>query len=68
MEDNSYVSLSLEKYNELYDKAKKYDELTMMVSEEITKNIGDIFEGLKNTIESIFDDTDENEDKEKEGK
>lgn len=23
MEDNSYVNLSLEKYNELYDKAKK---------------------------------------------
>jgi hypothetical protein len=27
MDDNSYVSLTLEKYNELYDKAKKYDEL-----------------------------------------
>lgn len=27
MEDGCYVSLSLEKYNELYDKAKKYDEL-----------------------------------------
>lgn len=26
MEDTSYVSLSLNKYNELYDKAKKYDE------------------------------------------
>lgn len=28
MEDTSYVSLSLQKYNELYDKAKAYDELT----------------------------------------
>lgn len=27
MEDNSYISLSLEKYNELYYKAKIYDEL-----------------------------------------
>lgn len=26
-EDTSYVSLSLAKYNELYEKAKKYDEL-----------------------------------------
>ena len=26
MEDTSYVSLTLNKYNELYDKAKKYDE------------------------------------------
>lgn len=26
MEDTSYVNLSLEKYNELYNKAKKYDD------------------------------------------
>ena len=26
MDDTSYVSLSLDKYNELYDKAKKYDD------------------------------------------
>lgn len=35
MEDNSYVSLSLEKYNELYDKAKKFDALTEMSNELI---------------------------------
>lgn len=27
IKDNNYVILSLEKYNELYDKAKKYDEV-----------------------------------------
>lgn len=27
MGDTSYVSLSLKKYNELYDKAKAYDEM-----------------------------------------
>lgn len=26
MDDTSYVNLSLTKYNELYDKAKKYDD------------------------------------------
>lgn len=27
MDDNCYVSLTLEKYNEVYDKAKKYDKI-----------------------------------------
>lgn len=40
MEDNSYVSLSLEKYNELYDKAKKYDEMQF---EKVKKGMFDLF-------------------------
>lgn len=42
MEDTSYVSLSLEKYNELYDKAKKYDE---MQAEEVTNSLIDLLKG-----------------------
>lgn len=37
-EDTSYVSLSLEKYNELYEKAKKYDEICEP-NESINKHI-----------------------------
>lgn len=37
MEDNSYVNLSLKKYNELYDKAKKFDELNEELTDEIVE-------------------------------
>ena len=46
MEDNSYVNLSLQKYNELYDKAKKYDELTNELGDKITECITTIFDHL----------------------
>ena len=46
MEDTSYVNLSLQKYNELYDKAKKYDELTKELSDKVTKSISTIMDGF----------------------
>ena len=46
-EDTSYVSLSLEKYNELYDKAKKYDEMKF---EEVKKEIDSYYD-----VEAIKD-------------
>ena len=46
MEDNSYVSLSLQKYNELYDKAKKYDELTKELRDKITESINTILDNF----------------------
>lgn len=46
MEDNSYVSLSLQKYNELYDKAKKYDELTKELGDKISESISTIVDNF----------------------
>lgn len=45
MEDTSYVSLSLEKYNELYDKAKMYDEIKF---EEVRKGMFDLLKDYGN--------------------
>lgn len=44
MEDTSYVNLSLQKYNELYDKAKKYDELISALGDKITESISTILD------------------------
>ena len=46
MEDNSYVSLSLEKYNELYDKAKKFDELTKEFGDKLSETINTIIDNV----------------------
>lgn len=46
MEDNSYVNLSLQKYNELYDKAKKYDELTKELGDKISESISTIVDNF----------------------
>lgn len=46
MEDTSYVNLSLQKYNELYDKAKKYDELIEKFGDAISKSIQDVIDNL----------------------
>lgn len=51
MEDNSYVNLSLQKYNELYDKAKKYDELTNELGDKITECITTIFDNFSSNKE-----------------
>ena len=50
MEDNSYVNLSLEKYNKLYDKAKKFDELSEKLTEEVRENINKILNGISEMI------------------
>ena len=50
MEDNSYVSLSLEKYNELYDKAKTFDELT----EKFADNISETITTILDNVNSMF--------------
>lgn len=44
MEDNSYVSLSLEKYNELYDKAKNYDEISEKMTDDLKNMINKMCE------------------------
>lgn len=62
MEDNSYVSLSLEKYNELYDKAKKYDSLL----NEYRDKVGDSIVKILNNISDMFNATDEEEPVEEE--
>lgn len=52
MEDNSYVSLSLEKYNELYDKAKKFDELTEQFGDKLSKTINTIIDNVNEMFTS----------------
>ena len=52
MEDNSYVSLSLEKYNELYDKAKKFDELTEQFGDKLSETINTIIDNVNEMFTS----------------
>lgn len=69
MEDNSYVSLSLEEYNELYDKAKMYDEITEKLTNIIKSSIDEIWEKFKELMtnndeqsaatEEVVEETDE---------
>jgi len=48
MDDTSYVSLSLEKYNELYDKAKAYDEIKATEEPDNEIKVGDKVEIIDN--------------------
>lgn len=59
MEDNSYVSLSLEKYNELYDKAKKFDELTGKFGNELEETISSMIDNINKTFYGLNKDTGE---------
>lgn len=52
MEDNSYVNLSLEKYNELYDKAKKYDELSKQFGDKLSESINTIIDNVNDMFTS----------------
>lgn len=53
MEDNSYVSLSLEKYNELYDKAKKFDELTEQFGDKLSETINTMIENINKLFKKV---------------
>ena len=71
MEDTSYVNLSLQKYNELYDKAKKYDELTKELGDKISESISTIvdnFNKMFTTDEEHSGETEEQEDEDTEFK
>lgn len=64
MEDNSYVSLSLQKYNELYDKAKKFDELSKELGDKISKSIDTIVDNFNKMFTSDEETEQEVEDTE----
>lgn len=64
MEDNSYVSLSLEKYNELYDKAKKFDELSKQFGDKISETIDTIIDNVNNMFTSNEEHSGETEQEE----
>ncbi len=53
--NKEYVSLSLEKYNELYDKAKKYDELIDKAIESLKNMLSNEEGNHIPTIDSNFD-------------
>lgn len=61
MEDTSYVNLSLEKYNELYDKAKKFDELSEKLSDKVTESISTILDGFNSMFTTDEETTEEQE-------
>lgn len=61
MEDNSYVNLSLEKYNELYDKAKKFDELSEKFADKISKSIDTIIDNFNKMFTSNEEETEQKE-------
>lgn len=64
----NYVTLSLEKYDELNTKAKKYDELKERLGEDIEGQVKNAIDGLVNCLEHIANDIEENEKtEEKEG-
>ena len=50
MNDYNYVSLSLEKYNELYEKSKKFDELVKEFGDGISDTIQTLINYLKKEI------------------
>lgn len=52
MENNSYVNLSLEKYNELYDKAKKFDELVEKFGDKLSDTINTIIDNVNEMFTS----------------
>lgn len=54
----NYVNLSLEKYNELYDKAKSMDELIKNLGEDFPEKVKDFLE----TIGSILNEESEEEE------
>lgn len=61
MDDNSYVNLSLQKYNELYDKAKKFDELIEKFGNELSETISTMIDN----INKIFNELNEENKEEK---
>lgn len=64
MEDNSYVNLSLEKYNELYDKAKKFDELSEKFGDELKETISTMIENINKIFATDNDDEEDSEETE----
>lgn len=64
----NYVTLSLEKYNELNEKAKKFDELKERLGEDAEGKIKNAINGLVECLENIATDIKENQEtEEKEG-
>lgn len=59
MEDTSYVNLSLKKYNELYDKAKKYDELTKELGDKISESINKVVDEFNKMFTNNEEETTE---------
>lgn len=59
MEDNSYVSLSLEKYNELYDKAKKYDELVKTYGDKVAESVGKLVDSIDKMLSIDEEETEQ---------
>lgn len=64
----NYVTLSLEKYDELNTKAKKFDELKEKLGEDVKGKVRCEIDRLVDCLEHIASDIEENEKtEEKEG-
>ena len=58
----NYVTLSLETYNELHEKAKNFDELKEKLGNDLEKALKDSINGLHQFIENMNRDCEENQE------
>lgn len=54
--NENYVTLSLEKYDELNTKAKKFDELVNTLGDDVSKALKDALDGLVQCTQNIKND------------
>lgn len=62
--NENYVTLSLETYNELREKSKKFDELKEKLGDDVEKALKDFLDGLVQFAESLSESSEENKEEE----
>lgn len=58
----NYVTLSLETYDELREKANKFDELKEKLGNDIEKTLKDLINGLNQFVEDMNKNYEENQE------
>lgn len=60
--NENYVTLSLETYDELREKANKFDELKEKLGNDIEKTLKDLIDGLNQFVEDMNKNYEENQE------
>ena len=60
--NGNYVTLSLETYGELREKANKFDELKEKLGNDIEKTLKDLIDGLNQFVEDMNKNYEENQE------
>ncbi len=60
--NGNYVTLSLETYDELREKANKFDELKEKLGNDIEKTLKDLIDGLNQFVEDMNKNYEENQE------